>query len=93
MPRIILKSNRVNEETNQKTGNVMRSQTYGLDTGDGYHLPFKVGLGSKPAQEPGEFDIDPRSFALDQYGNLTLKKYVDLVRVDPHKAAPSAAAK
>lgn len=87
--RITCKTNRVNEELNGKTGQVMRSQTFALDLGDGYSLPFKIGLGNKPAQEPGEFDIDPKSFALDQYGNLTLKKYVDLIRVDPHRAAPA----
>lgn len=85
--RIVLKSAAVDEELNQKTGKVMRSQTFGLDLGNGYELPFKIGLGSKPAYAPGEYDLDPKSFALDGYGNLTLKKYVDVVAVKPHTAA------
>jgi hypothetical protein len=87
MPRIILKNKVVNEQLNSKSGNVMRSQTFGLDLGNGYELPFSVGLGNKPANEPGEYDIDPASFALDQYGHLMLKKYVDLVRIEPHRSA------
>lgn len=79
MPVIRVKSKIVNEEVNQKSGNIMRSQTVGLDLGNGFELPFRVGLGKKPAMDPGEYDIDPASFGLDQYGGLVLKKYVDLV--------------
>lgn len=86
MSRIVLKSAAVDEEVNQKSGQVMRSQTFGLDLGNGYELPFKIGLGRKPAYAPGEYAIDPKSFALDGYGNLTLKKYVDVVAVRPHVA-------
>lgn len=87
MSRIVLKSAAVDEEVNRKSGNVMRSQTFGLDLGNGYELPFKVGLGKKPAYAPGEYMIDPRSFCLDAYGNLALKKYVDVLPVKPHTAA------
>lgn len=87
MSRIVLKSAAVDEEVNQKSGNVMRSQTFGLDLGNGYELPFKVGLGKKPAYQPGEYMIDPKSFALDGYGNLALKKYVDVLPLKPHMAA------
>lgn len=86
MPRCVIINEQVNEETNNKTGNVMRSQTVGLDLGNGHMLPFNVGLGNKPAMKPGEYDIDPRSFALDQYGHLTMKKYVDLVPIGAPKA-------
>ncbi len=88
MPVIRVKSKIVNEEVNQKSGNIMRSQTVGLDLGNGFELPFRVGLGKKPAMDPGEYDIDPASFGLDQYGGLTLKKYVDLV---PLGAKPAKA--
>jgi hypothetical protein len=89
MPRIIVKNAQVHEETNSKTGKVMRSQRAELDLGDGYGLPFRMGLGSRPAYEPGEYDIDPKCFGLSQYWDLVLGRYVDLVRVSvrPAKAA------
>lgn len=79
MPRIVIKSAVVDEEENQKLGRIMRSQYCDLDLGNGHALPFRIGLGQRPAMKPGEYDIDPKSFGLDQYGNLVLKKYVDLV--------------
>ena len=88
MPTIRVKSAVVEEETNQKTGTIIRSQTVGLDLGNGFELPFRVGLGKKPAMPAGEYDIDPKSFGLDQYGGLTLKRYVDLVPLPkPHQPA------
>lgn len=87
MSRIVLKSNAVDEEVNQKSGQVMRSQTFGLDMMNGHFLPFKIGLGRKPAYEAGEYMLDPRSFALDEYGNLKLKKYVDVLPIKAHAAA------
>jgi hypothetical protein len=91
MSRVILKSAGVDEEVNQKSGTVMRSQTFGLDLGNGYELPFKVGLGRKPAFPPGEYIIDPKSYGLDAYGNLQLKKYVDVLPVSAHRPAASKA--
>lgn len=88
MPVIRVKSKAVNEELNNKSGKIMRSQTVGLDLGNGFELPFRVGLGNKPAMSEGEYDIDPASFGLDQYGGLVLKKYVDLV---PLGAKPAKA--
>lgn len=88
MPTCRVKSAIVDEETNQKTNSIMRSQTAGLDLGNGFELPFRVGLGKRPPYPVGEYDIDPKSFALDQYGGLALKKYVDLVPLPkPHTAA------
>lgn len=88
MPRCIVKTAAV-EERQLKDGKIMRSQTVGLDLGNGFELPFRVGLGSRPAYQPGEYDIDPRSFSLTQYGDLQLNRYVDLVplSVKPAKAA------
>lgn len=93
MPRCTVKSAQVIEEVNQKTGSIMRSQMVGLDLGNGYELPFRVGLGNRPAYKPGEYDIDPASFALGPYGDLTLKRYVDLVEAGPHKVAVGGSAK
>lgn len=92
MPICRVKSPAVDEEHNQKTGTIMRSQMAGLDLGNGYELPFRVGLGQRPAYPVGEYDIDPKSFALGQYGDLTLKRYVDLVPLGV-RAAPSAPTK
>jgi hypothetical protein len=78
------------EEKNLAGGKIIRSQMVGLDLGNGFELPFRVGLGSRPPYPAGEYDIDPRSFALSQYGDLQLAKYVDLV---PLGVAKPAAAK
>lgn len=90
MPRCEVKSAVVEEEVNQKTGEVMRGQTVGLDLGNGHQLPFRIGLGKRPALSPGVYDIDPKSFGLNEYGSLTLKRYVDLVRIEEHKPAPAS---
>lgn len=89
MPIVIIKSSAANEEVNKKTGALMRSQTAGLDLGNGFHLPFRVGLGQRPAYPAGEYDIDPKSFSLNQYGDLQLGRYVDLVPIGA-KPAPVA---
>jgi hypothetical protein len=86
MPKCTVKSAIVDEEMNSTTGNVIRSQFVDLDLGNGHALPFKVGLGKKPAYQAGEYDIDPKCFGLDGYGNLVLKKYVDLVATGARKA-------
>jgi len=88
MPICRVKSAAVEEQHNQKTQTIMRSQMAGLDLGNGYELPFRVGLGQRPAYPVGEYDIDPKSFALGQYGELTLKRYVDLFPLGA-KSAPS----
>ncbi|WDS36972.1 single-stranded DNA-binding protein [Pseudoxanthomonas sp.] len=88
MPICCVKTAQVEEELNNKTKTIMRSQTVGLDLGNGFELPFRVGLGSRPAYTPGEYDIDPKSFALGPFGDLTLKRYVDLVPLS-HKAVPA----
>jgi Helix-destabilising protein. len=88
MPRIVVKSATVVEETNSKTGEIIRKQMAGLDLGNGYELPFSVGLAKRPPYPVGEYDIDPASFGLNEYGALVLKRFVDLV---PLKAAGSSA--
>lgn len=85
MPAVVIKSAQV-EETVTRKGDIMRSQTAGLDLGNGFELPFRVGLGKNPAYAPGEYDIDPKSFGLSDYGDLVLKRYVDLVPIG-NKAA------
>lgn len=87
MSRILVKNAQVMEEIMQKTGQIIRKQMAGLDLGNGYELPFAVGLGQRPAYPPGEYIIDPASFGLNEYGSLTLKRYVDLQPVTAHKKA------
>lgn len=88
MPIVKILSAAVEERTiNGKNGPaVMRSQTAGLDLGNGHALPFRVGLGQRPPYPAGEYDIDPRSFGLSQYGDLTLNRYVDLLPLSPAPA-------
>jgi len=88
MPICIVKSATVDERSNPKTNTIMRSQMVGLDLGNGFQLPFRVGLGQRPAYPAGEYDIDPKSFALSNYGDLILGRYVDLVPVGAKSAPP-----
>ena len=78
MPVITVKSAAV-EERRLENGKIIRSQTAGLDLGNGFALPFRVGLGSRPPYQPGEYDLDPKAFGLSKYGDLELGRYVDLV--------------
>ncbi|WP_285303735.1 single-stranded DNA-binding protein [Stenotrophomonas maltophilia group sp. Smal13] len=82
-----MKSAAVEERHNTKTNTINRSQTAGLDLGNGFELPFRVGLGQRPPYPAGEYDIDPQSFALSEYGDLVLKRYVDLVPLQAKAAA------
>jgi hypothetical protein len=84
MPRIVVKSATVVEdriENGPNAGKIIRSQTVALELGDGYALPFRVGLGTRPAYSVGAYDIDPKSFGLGKYGDLELKRYVDLLAI------------
>lgn len=86
MPRIVVKHARV-DERQLKDGKIIRSQMAELDLGDGYGLPFRVGLGTRAVYPVGAYDIDPRSFNLSQYGDLQLGRFVDLIPVAPAGAA------
>jgi len=90
MPICRVKSAAVEERHNAKTNTINRSQTAGLDLGNGFELPFRVGLGQRPPYPPGEYDIDPQSFGLSDYGDLILKRYVDLVPLQAKAAAVQA---
>jgi len=89
MPIVTVKTAQV-EERQINGGKIIRSQTAGLELGNGFQLPFRVGLGTRPAYAPGEYDIDPKSFALSQYGDLVLGRFVDLIPLVPKPAAPAA---
>lgn len=88
MPTIRVKNAQVHErQVNGKNGPMLiRRQMAEVDRGDGYALPFSIGLGQRPPYPPGDYDIDPQSFELSDYGDLRLGRYVDLVPL-PHKAA------
>lgn len=90
MPICRVKSAAVEERHNAKANTINRSQTAGLDLGNGFELPFRVGLGQRPPYPPGEYDIDPQSFGLSDYGDLILKRYVDLVPLQAKAAAVQA---
>jgi len=90
MPICRVKSAAVEERHNAKSNTINRSQTAGLDLGNGFELPFRVGLGQRPPYPPGEYDIDPQSFGLSDYGDLILKRYVDLVPLQAKAAAVQA---
>jgi hypothetical protein len=87
MPRIIVKTANVDERL-LDGGKILRSQMAALELTPDYSLPFRVGLGKRPAYAPGLYDIDPKSFGLSKYGDLELGRYVDLVPYT--ETAPSA---
>lgn len=89
MPICRVKSAAVDEQHNPKNNTIMRSQMVGLDLGNGFELPFRVSLGQRPAYQAGEYDIDPKAFALGQYGDLILKRYVDLIPLSVKPASPA----
>lgn len=89
MPICRVKSAAVDEQHNAKTNSIIRSQMVGLDLGNGFELPFRVGLGQRPPYPAGEYDVDPKSYALGPFGDLILKRYVDLIPLQA-KAAPVA---
>ena len=92
MPRVSVKNAQVEErQINGKNGPMLiRRQMASIDLGNGYEQPFSVGLGQRPPYPPGIYDIDPRSFSTNTYGDLALSRYVDLVSVD-HKPAAAVA--
>lgn len=79
MPRINVKNAAVDERVVGANQTLLRSQMAELDLGNGYALPFRVGLGKRPPYQPGVYDIDPKSFQQSQYGDLQLGRFVDLV--------------
>ena len=93
MSNVIVKSAQVTEkQVNIKgTPGIIRRQMACIDLGNGYELPFSVGLGQRPAYPPGNYTIDPRSYMTNQYGDLQVGRYVDLLPVDHKPALPAAA--
>jgi hypothetical protein len=86
--RINVKDTQVHERSFQKNGQtqIMRSQRAALDTGGGYELPFRVGLGTGPVYPVGAYDLDPESFQLNPYGDLILGR----VKLVPHDVSVGA---
>lgn len=78
MPRVLVKS-AVVDERHLPDGKIIRSQMAALELGPDYALPFRVGIGTRPPYQVGVYDIDPKSFGLSKYGDLELKRFVDLV--------------
>jgi hypothetical protein len=93
MPRINVKDSNVHERSfNGKDGKprIIREQRAALDLGDGYELPFRVGLGSGPVYPVGAYDIAPESFSLGRFGDLELSRFLKLT---PAKSVAAAAQK
>jgi hypothetical protein len=70
----------VHEEMSSK-GNTLRSQTlYMWTVGEKYPRQFKLGLGQKPAHEPGYYTLGHGSYRADRFGNLEIDSYnIELV--------------
>lgn len=81
MPRIFVKDTVVHErQYADKSGKqqVIREQRAALELGDGYELPFRVGLGTGPVYPVGAYDISTECFTLGRYGDLELSRYLKL---------------
>jgi hypothetical protein len=78
--QITVKSTNVKEEIFRKTGEVSRKQWAFLRDGE-MEFPFLVGIGDDKPYAPGNYSIDPESFAVNEYHKLTMKSYVRLVPV------------
>lgn len=89
--RISVKDTTVHEKQyKDKSGNpqIIREQRAALDLGDGYELPFRLGLGSGPVYPVGDdYTLAGDSFNLGQYGDLQLSRNIKLVRVPAPRAA------
>jgi hypothetical protein len=94
MPRINVKDTNVHERSfNGKDGKpqTIREQRAALELGDGYELPFRIGLGSGPVYQVGAYDISPECFTLGRFGDLELSRFLKLSPVRSVAAAGRAA--
>lgn len=93
MPRINVKDSNVHERSfNGKDGKpqIIREQRAALDLGDGYELPFRIGLGNGGVYPVGSYDLLPECFSLGRFGDLELSRFLKLM---PLQLASRAAAK
>lgn len=88
MPRIVVKDTHVHERNinGQNGPRIIREQRAALDQGDGYELPFRIGLGTGPVYPVGSYDLDPECFSLGRYGDLELSRYIKLRPVAEQRA-------
>ncbi|MEQ1511615.1 MAG: single-stranded DNA-binding protein [Lysobacteraceae bacterium] len=95
MSNVIVKNANVTEkQINGKSGPaIIRRQMACIDQGDGYEMPFSVGLGQRAPYPPGRYVIDPKSYSVNQYGDLQLNRYVDLLPAEHKPVSPSVPAK
>jgi hypothetical protein len=85
----------VHERTfNGKDGKpqIIREQRAVLLQGDGYALPFRIGLGSGPVYPVGDYEIDPSCFSLGRFGDLELSRFIKLRALKPVAVSAGKAA-
>ncbi|RUL78771.1 single-stranded DNA-binding protein [Dyella choica] len=86
MSRVIIKDTVVQErQYKDRNGaqQILREQRAVLDQGDGYGLPFRIGLGTGSVYPMGDYEIDPSCFSLGRFGDLELSRYIKLKPVKP----------
>lgn len=92
MSRVKILDTNVHERSyKDKSGSqqILREQRAVLDQGDGYGLPFRIGLGTGPVYPVGNYEIDASCYSLGRFGDLELSRYLKLV---PAKSAVVSAA-
>lgn len=70
--RIEIRSKRTDRSREYK-GKTYAEQQAAIYNGGDYPTPFKVNVEVGHEYEPGEYTIDPRSFTVDEFGNLKVK--------------------
>lgn len=70
---------------------IIREQRAAVDLGDGYEMPFLVGLGTGPVNPVGAYSLDPNCFTVNRFGSLELGR-VKLVPVVVRSASAARTA-
>lgn len=68
---------------------IIREQRAAVDLGDGYEMPFLVGLGTGPVNPVGAYHIAPECFSVNRFGGLELGR----VKLVPVAVRPAPAAR
>jgi len=75
MPRILVKSEKLVEEVNRKTGQVSLKQQCAIDSGGDYPTPFYIGVPTGKPYAAGLYDFAPSSFRANQFGGIDLNRF------------------
>jgi len=61
------------DRSREYKGKTYAEQSAAIYNGGDFPKPFKVNVEAGHEYEPGDYTIDPRSFVVDEFGNLKVK--------------------